>query len=225
MPNRALFADRLSQSISFAAAHKKIFALLYLDLDHFKKINDSHGHQVGDRFLRQVSGRLLECLGPLDTISRQGGDEFSILIAEPENADEAALTARKICELLSEPFMVDTLRLSASVSVGIAIYPKDGSQAEELFRNADIAMYHAKSSGRNQYQFFSDELNRSTNARLEIESAIAGALENNDFEVYYQPQLNLATRTIDSCEALIRWKHPEKGMIPPSRLSCGTGLR
>ncbi len=215
LPNRALFADRLTQSISFAAAHKKSFALLFLDLDHFKKINDSHGHQVGDRFLRQVSGRLLECVGPLDTASRQGGDEFSIIIAELEHADEAAFMARKICEALSSPFQVDTLRLNASVSVGIAMYPKDGTHAEELLRNADIAMYHAKGSGRNQFQFFSEELNRTTHERLEIEAAITGALEKNEFEVYYQPQLNLASGQIESCEALIRWNHATKGLMGP----------
>jgi diguanylate cyclase (GGDEF)-like protein/PAS domain S-box-containing protein len=215
LPNRALFADRLTQSISFAAAHKKSFALLFLDLDHFKKINDSHGHQVGDRFLRQVSGRLLECVGPLDTASRQGGDEFSIIIAELEHADEAAFMARKICEALSSPFQVDTLRLNASVSVGIAMYPKDGTHAEELLRNADIAMYHAKGSGRNQFQFFSEELNRTTHERLEIEAAITGALERNEFEVYYQPQLNLASGQIESCEALIRWNHATKGLMGP----------
>ena len=215
LPNRALFADRLSQSISFAAAHKKIFALLFLDLDHFKKINDSHGHQIGDKFLRQVAGRLLECIGQLDTTSRQGGDEFSILIAELDHADEAALTARKICEALSEPFYVESLKLNASVSIGIALYPKDGNQAEELFRNADIAMYHAKSSGRNQYQFFSEDLNRTTHERLEIESGIADALEKNEFEVYYQPQMRLQTGKIESCEALIRWNHPTKGLLSP----------
>lgn len=215
LPNRALFADRLTQSISFAAAHKKSFALLFLDLDHFKKINDSHGHQVGDRFLRQVSGRLLECVGPLDTASRQGGDEFSIIIAELEHADEAAFMARKICEALSSPFQVDTLRLNASVSIGIAMYPKDGTHAEELLRNADIAMYHAKGSGRNQFQFFSEELNRTTHERLEIEAAITGALEKNEFEVYYQPQLNLASGQIESCEALIRWNHATKGLMGP----------
>jgi diguanylate cyclase (GGDEF)-like protein/PAS domain S-box-containing protein len=215
LPNRALFADRLTQTISFAAAHKKSFALLFLDLDHFKKINDSHGHQIGDRFLRQVSGRLLECVGPLDTASRQGGDEFSIIIAELEHADEAAFMARKICEELSAPFQVDSLRLNASVSVGIAMYPKDGLQAEELLRNADIAMYHAKGSGRNQFQFFSEELNRTTHERLDIEAAISGALEKNEFEVYYQPQLNLASGQVESCEALIRWNHPKKGLLAP----------
>jgi len=215
LPNRALFADRLTQSISFAAAHKKSFALLFLDLDHFKKINDSHGHQIGDRFLRQVSGRILECVGPLDTASRQGGDEFSIIIAELEHADEAAFMARKICEALSSPFQVDTLRLNASVSVGIAMYPKDGTHAEELLRNADIAMYHAKGSGRNQFQFFSEELNRTTHERLEIEAAITGALEKNEFEVYYQPQLNLASGQIESCEALVRWNHATKGLLGP----------
>lgn len=216
LPNRALFADRLTQTISFAAAHKKSFALLFLDLDHFKKINDSHGHQIGDRFLRQVSGRLLECVGPLDTASRQGGDEFSIIIAELEHADEAAFTARRICEALSQPFEVETLRLNASVSIGIAMYPKDGLQAEELLRNADIAMYHAKGSGRNQFQFFSDELNRTTHERLDIEAAIDSALEKNEFEVYYQPQMNLVTGYIESCEALIRWNHPTKGLLGPA---------
>ncbi|WP_053332094.1 bifunctional diguanylate cyclase/phosphodiesterase [Turneriella parva] len=215
LPNRALFADRLTQTISFAAAHKKSFALLFLDLDHFKKINDSHGHQIGDRFLRQVSGRLLECVGPLDTASRQGGDEFSIIIAELEHADEAAFMARRICEALSEPFQVEALRLHASASVGIAMYPKDGLQAEVLLRNADIAMYHAKGSGRNQFQFFSEELNRTTHERLEIEAAIDDALEKNEFEVYYQPQLNLATGKIESCEALIRWNHAKKGLLAP----------
>lgn len=215
LPNRALFADRLSQTIALAELHGTAFALLFLDLDHFKKINDSYGHHYGDAFLRQVAERLRRCVKAIDTVSRQGGDEFIILLNELAHPEDAAAAARNICEQLDQPFEVDGVRLNVSVSVGIAVYPRDGKAAELLLRNADLAMYHAKSKGRNQFQFFSEELNIATHRKLETESALREALVRNEFRVYYQPQLNLQTGYVEACEALIRWQHPQRGLVAP----------
>lgn len=216
LPNRALFADRIAQAIVLSEAHHYGFALLYLDLDHFKKINDSYGHQYGDTFLRQVAERLKSCLSPIDTVSRQGGDEFSILLNELKNPDDAATTAVRICEALGAPFRIEGSTLNVSCSVGIAVYPRDGRTTDALIRNADLAMYHAKSLGRNQYQFFSEELNQATHNRLQTEAALRVAVADNQFRVYYQPQLNIQTGAIEACEALIRWEHPQRGLLPPA---------
>ena len=193
LPNRALIADRLAQTIALAERHRSIFALLFLDLDRFKKINDSYGHRAGDAFLRQVAERLAASVRAIDTVSRQGGDEFIILLNELAHPEDARTIARDICERLSLPVEVEGVRLHASVSFGIAVYPKDGDSADTLLRNADIAMYHAKGRGRNQYQFFSEELNRITQQRLEIELALRRAIVEDQFYLVYQPQLNLQT--------------------------------
>ncbi|HNE18352.1 MAG TPA: EAL domain-containing protein [Turneriella sp.] len=215
LPNRALFADRLAQTIAMADRHHGVFALLFLDLDHFKKINDSYGHRAGDAFLRQVAERLTGCVRAINTVSRQGGDEFIVLLNDLAHPEDAGTIAREICERLSEPFDIGEIRLHASVSVGIAVYPKDGSDADTLLRNADIAMYHAKGRGRNQYQFFSEELNRITQQRLDIELALRRAIAENQFYLVYQPQLNLQTGAIEGFEALIRWRHPVRGELSP----------
>ncbi|MFZ5630632.1 MAG: bifunctional diguanylate cyclase/phosphodiesterase [Spirochaetota bacterium] len=215
LPNRALFADRLAQTIAMAERHRSFFALLFLDLDHFKKINDSYGHRAGDAFLRQVAERLVAGVRAIDTVSRQGGDEFIILLNELAHPEDAGTVARGICERLSDPFEIEGVRLHASVSVGIAVYPKDGGSADTLLRNADIAMYHAKSRGRNQYQFFSEELNRITQQRLDIELALRRAIAENQLYLVYQPQLNLQTGAIEGFEALIRWRHPVRGELSP----------
>ncbi len=215
LPNRALFADRLAQNIALAERHRSVFALLFLDLDHFKKINDSYGHRAGDAFLRQVVDRLRERVRAIDTVSRQGGDEFIILLNDLAHPEDAGTVARDICERLSTPFEVDGIRLHTSVSVGIAVFPKDGDSADALLRNADIAMYHAKASGRNQYQFFSEELNRITQQRLEIEQALRRAISDDQFYLVYQPQLNLQTGAVEGFEALIRWRHPVRGELSP----------
>ncbi|GAB4439177.1 MAG: hypothetical protein OHK0011_21830 [Turneriella sp.] len=215
LPNRVLFADRLAHTIAISERHSSIFAVLFLDLDHFKKINDSYGHRAGDRFLRQVAELLTACVRASDTVSRQGGDEFTILLHELSHPEDAGIVARNICEKLAEPLDIEGVRLNASVSIGIAVYPKDGHTADTLLRNADVAMYHAKSRGRNQYQFFSEELNRITQQRLDIELALRRALAENHLYVVYQPQLNLQTGAIEGFEALIRWRHPARGSFSP----------
>jgi diguanylate cyclase (GGDEF)-like protein/PAS domain S-box-containing protein len=217
LPNRSLFADRLAQSIAFSAAHKSEFALMFLDIDHFKKINDSLGHDVGDLFLKEMTARLKACVKPTDTVSRQGGDEFLMLLNELSHAEDVAQVAQRICLSLSKPLTIDGSRIQSSVSIGIAIYPRDGEKSELLVKNADIAMYHAKRSGRNQFQYFSEELNQTIRERLEMEAALSEAISAGQLEVYYQPQLDLRTGKITSCEALLRWHHPEWGMVPPNR--------
>lgn len=217
LPNRALFADRLSQAITFAGTHRNTFALLFLDVDHFKKINDSLGHHYGDIFLKEITRRLLATVKSIDTVSRQGGDEFLILLNELTHPEEAALVAQKICAALAEPVLVENSRMNSSVSIGIAVFPRDGDTPEALIKNADIAMYHAKDSGRNQFQYFSEELNRITRENLDLETALREAIALGQLEVYYQPQLNLQTGIIESCEALLRWKHPQWGMVSPAR--------
>lgn len=215
LPNRALLADRLAQAIAVAERHQSIFALLFLDLDHFKKINDSYGHRTGDDFLKQVAGRLVGCVRAIDTVSRQGGDEFILLLSELAHPEDAGTVARKICEQLAEPFIAEGVYLHASVSIGIAVYPRDGATADELLRNADIAMYYAKNRGRNQYQFFSEELNRITRERLEMETALRKALSDGELYLAYQPQQNLQTGAIEGFEALLRWRHPSRGELAP----------
>lgn len=216
LPNRILFNDRLSQTIGFSDANKTGFALLFLDLDHFKKINDLYGHHYGDIFLKQVAERLRSCVKSIDTVSRQGGDEFVLLLNEITAREDSAMAARQICDTLSRVFVVEGVHINASVSIGIALYPTDARTGDELLRNADLAMYHAKSKGRNQYQFFTEELNSQSNQRLEIENALRDALKRNEFRVYYQPQLNLQTGYVEACEALIRWQHPERGLLAPA---------
>lgn len=217
LPNRALFGDRLSQAIALADTHRATFALLFLDVDHFKKINDSLGHHTGDLFLKEVARRLAAAVKNIDTVSRQGGDEFLLLLHELAHPEDAALVAQKICAALTEPFFVEKNRINASASIGVAIYPRDGRSPETLVKNADIAMYHAKDRGRNQFQFYSEDLNRITHENLEIESALRDAIALGQLKVYFQPQLNLRTQKIESCEALIRWIHPERGFISPAR--------
>lgn len=216
LPNRALFADRIAHAIKFSETHAKKFALLYLDLDHFKKVNDTHGHRHGDVYLCQVAERLKTCVRSTDTVSRQGGDEFSVLISEIAHADDAAKIARTICDALNQPFFIDDTQIVASASVGIAIFPDDGADADTLLRSADMAMYHAKHEGRNQYQFFSEELNRVLRQRLETEAALRRAVEKNEFSILYQPQVNMQTGGIETCEALVRWRHPERGELEPA---------
>ncbi len=217
LPNRALFEDRLAQTIALAETHQAIFALLFLDVDHFKKINDSFGHQHGDLFLKEVARRLTQSVKSIDTVSRQGGDEFIILLHELIHPEEAAHVAHKICDALAAPFHLAQASMQASVSIGIAVYPRDGATQEKLLKNSDIAMYHAKESGRNQFQYFSEELNRVTHERLEIETALRQAIVRGELEVHYQPQLNFASGKIESCEALLRWNHPEWGAVSPAR--------
>ena len=215
--NRAALDSALRRELQLAERHHYELSMLMIDVDHFKKINDSLGHHYGDIFLKEITRRLLATVKSIDTVSRQGGDEFLILLNELTHPEEAALVAQKICAALAEPVLVENSRMNSSVSIGIAVFPRDGDTPEALIKNADIAMYHAKDSGRNQFQYFSEDLNRITRENLDLETALREAIALGQLEVYYQPQLNLQTGIIESCEALLRWKHPQWGMVSPAR--------
>ena len=216
LPNRALLRDRLGLAITHAKREGEMLAVMFLDLDRFKNINDSLGHMVGDELLQQVSSRLKECLREGDTLSRFGGDEFTLLLPKINNErSNVSKIARKITHVLREPFFVDNNELYASASIGMAIYPQDGTNMDTLIKNADIAMYHVKGQGKNGYQFYSEEMNTPYFKNLSLETGIHKALENEEFMLLYQPQVNVESGEIIGVEALLRWQHPEHGCIPP----------
>lgn len=216
LPNRLLLSDRIAQSIAAARRQKKSLAVIFLDLDHFKYINDSLGHAAGDALLHSVSKRLLSSVRASDTVSRQGGDEFAILLAEIVHPEDAAKSARKILFSLSATHLIGGQDLHIDGSIGISIYPADGEDAETLIKNADTAMYHAKELGRNNFQFFRAEMNLRAVERQSLERNLRSAIERNEFLLHYQPKVNLDTGKITGVEALIRWQQPERGLIPPS---------
>jgi len=217
LPNRLLLNDRLIHSISLARRQKRPMAVLFLDLDRFKYINDSLGHATGDKLLQSVSKRLLASVRGSDTVSRQGGDEFVVLLSEITCAEDAATSAKKILLSLSIPHSVAGEDLHINGSMGISIYPEDGEDAEALIKNADTAMYHAKESGRNNFQFFKPEMNRKAVERQFLEGGLRRALEREEFLLYYQPRINLDSGEITGIEALIRWQPPGRGLIFPSQ--------
>ncbi|MES2637135.1 MAG: EAL domain-containing protein [Pseudomonadota bacterium] len=226
LPNRVLLNDRIAQAIASADRHGMQLALLFLDLDNFKYINDSLGHATGDKLLQSVAKRLSDCVRGADTVSRQGGDEFIILLPDNKNGKDAALTATKILDEFNLPHLLDNCQLNITTSIGISIYPNDGSDAEMLIKNADTAMYYAKQKGRNNYQFFKNEMNRRAVQRLVVEDNLRAALENQQFFLHYQPKVNLITKQITGVEALLRWQHPEWGVVLPEKFitiaeSCG----
>lgn len=218
LPNRALLTDRLAQSIVFAKRYgdKKV-AVMYLDLDHFKHINDSLGHEVGDHLLQSVAKRLQACVRQSDTVSRQGGDEFVVLLAEVEEVHDAVLSARKLMESMAKPHHIGDHQLYVSLSIGISLYPDDGNNAEAVIRNADTAMYHAKRGGRNKYQVFTQDMNVRAVARQSTEVALHLALERREFVLHYQPKVNLETGAIIGAEALLRWQlsHNDHRLVRP----------
>jgi diguanylate cyclase (GGDEF)-like protein len=217
LPNRMLLQDRLSQAIELARRQGKQLAVLFLDLDRFKHINDSLGHAVGDQVLQSIARRLEDCVRHSDTISRQGGDEFVVLLSTIKHPEDAALSAQKIIAALTLPHVINQHELHVSVSIGISTYPDDGQDAETLFKNADSAMYHAKESGRSNYQFFEQEMNVRAVQRQSIEASLRHALERKEFVLHYQPKIALHSNRIVGIEALIRWQHPEWGLFPPSQ--------
>jgi diguanylate cyclase (GGDEF)-like protein/PAS domain S-box-containing protein len=215
LPNRLLFNDRLTQAIALAERQGKQLAVMFVDLDHFKKINDSLGHDIGDKLLQSVAGRLMACVRRSDTVSRLGGDEFVVLLAQVEHAEDAAYSARKILRTLAAPHMIDNKSFDINVSIGVSTYPRDGKNAEALMIRADNAMYEAKELGRNNYQFFRHEMHARLAERQSLEADLRCALGRNEFLLHYQPILSLQTGEITGVEALIRWLHPGRGMLYP----------
>ena len=215
LPNRILLNDRLTQAMALARRHGRKLAVLFLDGDRFKNINDSLGHAIGDRLLQSVAQRLLDCVRRSDTVSRQGGDEFVILLSEVTHAQDAAVSAEKILAAMSAPHRIDQHDVHLTVSIGIVTYPDDGTDAETLVKNADFAMYDAKNNGRNNYQFFRPDMNVRAMERQSIESGLRDAMERGEFVLHYQPKMNLETGGIIGVEALIRWHHPQRGLVPP----------
>ena len=217
LPNRSLLNDRITQSIAMALRNNRSVAVLFLDLDHFKYINDSLGHAIGDQLLQCVSKRLQTSVRGSDTVSRQGGDEFVILLSEITHPEHAATSANKILHSLSLPCSIDGHDLHIDGSIGISIYPADGKDAETLIKNADTAMYYAKENGRNNFQFFTAEMNLKSVQRQSLESSLRRAIERHEFLLHYQPKVNLVTGEITGVEALIRWQQPDRGLVPPAQ--------
>jgi diguanylate cyclase (GGDEF)-like protein/PAS domain S-box-containing protein len=227
LPNRMLLNDRLQQAINMAKRHGYRIAVLFMDLDRFKHINDSLGHVVGDQLLQAVASRLERCVRESDTVGRQGGDEFVVVLSELDTPENAGIGAAKLLAALTMPYHIGQHDVIVPVSIGVSIYPDDGENAEMLINNADVAMYHAKENGRNNYQFFKHEMNIRATERQFIESSLRVALERNEFSLHYQPKIDLSSGAITGVEALLRWKHPERGFIPPAQfvpIAEDTGL-
>jgi len=215
LPNRALLLDRLGQALPQARREGHPLAVLFMDIDRFKTINDTLGHPVGDALLRETGARLKHMLREADTVARVGGDEFLILLPQVSAAREAAQVAAKLLAALSAPFTVLGHSLHVTVSVGVSFYPQDGEDADTLIKHADVALYAAKGKGRNNYQLFDPGMNAMAHQRLSIENCLRRALTGDEFVLHYQPRVNLATGKVTGVEALIRWQHPERGMLPP----------
>lgn len=217
LPNRILFQDRLQQSIGFSNRHQEKFAVFFMDLDNFKIINDTMGHDTGDKLLKQVSTRLSSTARETDTVARLGGDEFAFIINKINVAENAVIFANRLNKVLKKPIEINGNNINIGSSIGITIYPDDASNSEEILRNADIAMYQAKDDGRNAIRFFTCEMNEKLQENKEILMDLAESIKQEHFELYYQPLFALDHITLVGAEALIRWHHPEKGMIPPDK--------
>ncbi len=227
LPNRQLFFDRLGHAIAESRRSGQSFAVLFLDLDGFKAINDSFGHQVGDLLLQAVAQRLRNCLRASDTAARLGGDEFTIIVGGEPQPEDAAKVAEKILNALSRRFGIGAQQFFISGSIGIAVCPTDGADAETLVRNADVAMYRAKALGKNGYQFYDLSLDAAALERLGLEKSLRAALAEGQFVLHYQPQLSLQNAGLTGAEAMLRWQHPELGLLLPERflaLAEDTGL-
>ncbi|HYX22446.1 MAG TPA: EAL domain-containing protein [Thermoanaerobaculia bacterium] len=215
LPNRLLFNDRLTLAVAQAHRHNQRLAVLFLDLDRFKIINDSLGHSVGDELLRQLAERIQEHVREGDTVARLGGDEFTLLVPGINADEDAAKIARKICDAIHDPFWIDGRELFVTTSVGVSVYPADGHDAETLVRNADSAMYRAKEQGRDNYQLYTPAMNARAVERLSLESRLRQAVAHDELELHFQPFIDLKTAELLGAEALLRWRHPELGLIPP----------
>lgn len=227
LPNRRLFRDRLELAMIQAKRSGRGLAVMYIDLDRFKLVNDTHGHTEGDELIRTVAQRLRSCMRAGDTLARQGGDEFTALLTDLHNVADATIVAEKIIDDFKIPYIVVGNEFRATASVGIAIYPRDGETADTLMRNADIAMYKAKSNGKNNFQVYSPAISACYQDRLVLENELRQALRNDEFELYFQPQVNINSRRIVGLEALLRWRHPIHGLLNPGgfiELAEETGL-
>jgi diguanylate cyclase (GGDEF)-like protein/PAS domain S-box-containing protein len=216
LPNRVLFRDRINFAMSQANRNKRQLAVMYLDMDRFKVVNDSLGHLAGDKLLQEIAKRLKGCIRDSDTLARVGGDEFNLMLADISSKDDVTNIVDHIHEALEVPFVIDKNEVYVTFSIGTAIYPEDGTTSETLIKHADMAMYNIKGKGKNGHEFFSDNMKQLFQKHLSIENGIRRAIAENQFEVFFQPQYEVSSERINGVEALIRWNHPEKGLISPN---------
>lgn len=217
LPNRALFEDRLGQALAHARRYKQALAVMFIDLDRFKLINDTLGHSLGDRVLQIVAERIQGCLRAEDTLSRFGGDEFTILLPQLEEEQAAGVVAEKILQRIADPYLVDGHDMFLSASIGIAMFPDAGETRDSLLRAADVAMYHVKGEGKNGFSFYQKSMTAGWGEHLSLERDLRRAIETGQFEIFFQPKVNSEDHSIVGMEALIRWRHPERGLIYPSQ--------
>jgi len=215
LPNRSLFTDRLQQAMKEVERKEQLVAVLLIDLDHFKKINDSMGHETGDLLLKEVAQRLKKCVRTSDTVARLGGDEFALILSSMKHVNNSINIAENILESFSKPFHIKNMDLFITPSIGITLYPLDDNSANDLLRDADTAMYHAKENGKNHFQFYNNDMTVRAEERLKLERELREALAGNEFILFYQPQVDAESGTVVGMEALIRWQHPHKGLIAP----------
>jgi diguanylate cyclase (GGDEF)-like protein len=215
LPNRSMYLDRLGHTLIEAARDKLAVAVLFVDIDRFKNVNDTLGHSAGDTLLVKIAERLKSSVRLGDSIGRLSGDEFAVAVAHLAREDHAAVVAQKIVTALAAPFVIEGHSVYVSASVGISVYPSDGTEPDVLVKNADTAMYRAKQSGRNAYQFYLPQMQARATQRLRLESQLRGALDRDEYRIHYQPKINLATGLISGLEALLRWQSPDRGLVQP----------